>query len=77
MAGDLHFRPTFSYKTIATFTLRGQGARWMRRYNDTPKPVLGLRTPNEGELDSLARLLENTGEVRCPKMLKRLTSPDI
>lgn len=68
------------YRTLRFHSLedlRGQGARWMRRYNDTPKPVLGLRTPNEAELDSLARLLENTGEVRCLKMLKRLTSPDI
>lgn len=54
--------------------LRNQGAAWMKRYNATPKRVLGLRSPNEAELDSLKRLYKNNGEVRCPKLLKSLTS---
>jgi len=53
--------------------LRYQGALWNRRYNDMPKIVLEFKTPNEIELEKLIELLENTGEVRCPK---RLTSFD-
>jgi hypothetical protein len=34
--------------------------------------VLGLRTPNQAELESLRRLLQNTGEIRCPKRLTSL-----
>jgi transposase InsO family protein len=52
--------------------LRSQGARWNRRYNEMPKLVLGLRTPNQAELESLRRLLQNTGEIRCPKRLTSL-----
>lgn len=48
----------------------------MKRYNATPKRVLGLRSPNEAELDSLKRIYKNNGEVRCPKLLKNLTSPE-
>ena len=56
--------------------LRCQGAAWMKRYNATPKRVLGLRSPNEAELDSLKRIYKNNGEARCPKLLKNLTSPE-
>lgn len=56
--------------------LASQGARWMKRYNGTPKMALGLRSPNEVELEKLAKLMHDTGEVRCPKLLRCLTSSD-
>ena len=49
--------------------LREQGKRWMDRYNNTPKLILKFKTPNEVELEKLAKLLEDTGEVRCAKCL--------
>jgi len=36
--------------------------------------VLNLKSPNQAELDSLKRIMENTGEVRCPRLLKCFTS---
>ena len=51
--------------------LRKQGKAWNERYNNLPKIVLGFKTPNEVELEKLNQLMEDTGEIRCPK---RLTS---
>lgn len=51
--------------------LRYQGELWNKRYNNTPKFVLGFKTPNEVELEKLLELMETTGEIRC---VKRLTS---
>ena len=56
--------------------LRKQGKAWMDRYNSTPRMVLKLRSPNQAELDSLKRIMKNTGEVRCPRLLKCFTSAD-
>lgn len=54
--------------------LAQQGARWMRRYNGMPRMALKMKSPNEVELDKLAKLVRDTGEVRRPKLLKRFTS---
>ena len=56
--------------------LRKQGKAWMNRYNSAPRMVLKLKSPNQAELDSLKRIMESTGEVRCPRLLKCLTSAD-
>lgn len=48
--------------------LRGQGARWMKRYNSTPRMAIGMRSPNQVEVTKLQELLETTGEVRCAKL---------
>ena len=54
--------------------LREQGKRWIDRYNNTPKLILKFKTPNEVELEKLAKLLEDTGEVRCAKCLTSFES---
>lgn len=54
--------------------LAAQGARWNRRYNETPRMVLKLRSPNQVELEKLRKLMQDTGEVRCPRLLKCFTS---
>jgi len=54
--------------------LKEQGKRWMERYNNMPKLVLGFKTPNEVELEKLAQLLEDTGEMRCLKCLTSFES---
>ncbi len=67
------------YRNLSFFSLedlRAQGARWNRRYNETPRIVLNLRSPNQVEIEKLGKLMQDTGEVRCPKLLKRLTSID-
>ena len=46
----------------------------MRKYNDTPRMVLKMKSPNEAELEKLSKLKDDTGEVRCRKLLKRFTS---
>lgn len=56
--------------------LAAQGARWNGRYNETPRMALKLRLPNQVEIEKLRKLMQDTGEVRCPKLLKRLTSID-
>ena len=56
--------------------LAAQGARWNRKYNETPRMVLKLRSPNQVEIEKLERLMHDTGEVRCPKLLKCFTSID-
>ena len=56
--------------------LRKQGKAWMDRCNSTPRMVLRLKSPNQAELDGLKRIMENTGEVRCLRLLKCLTSAD-
>ena len=67
------------YRTLAFHSLgdlRDQGERWMKRYNSTPRMVLGLKTPDQTELAKLRELLLTTGEIRCLKLEKRLTSSD-
>ena len=39
-----------------------------------PRMALNMKSPNEAELEKLAKLMHDTGEVRCPKLLKRFTS---
>lgn len=56
--------------------LREQGARWARGYNETLRMTLRLRSPNQIELELLGALMDTTGEIRCPKLLKRLKSID-
>ena len=63
-------------KFFSLADLASQGARWNKRYNETPRMVLKLRSPNQVELEKLKRLMQDTGEVRCQKLLKRLTSFD-
>ena len=65
------------YRTLRFYSLddlRKQGKAWMDRYNSTPRMVLNLKSPNQAELDSLRRIMESTGEVKCPRLLKCLTS---
>lgn len=65
------------YRNLRFFSLQdlaAQGARWMRKYNDTPRMVLKMKSPNEAELEKLSKLKDDTGEVRCQKLLKRFTS---
>lgn len=65
------------YRNLKFFSLQdlaAQGARWMRKYNDTPRMVLKMKSPNEAELEKLSKLKDDTGEVRCQKLLKRFAS---
>ena len=65
------------YRLLKFFSLddlAAQGARWNKRYNDMPRMVLKLRSPNQVELEKLKKLMQDTGEVRCPKLLKCFTS---
>ena len=67
------------YRTLSFYSLgdlREQGSRWMKRYNSTPRMALGLRTPDQMEFAKLRELLLTTGEIRCPKLERRLTSSD-
>jgi len=68
------FYRTLSFSSLGD--LREQGARWMRRYNSTPRMVLGLMSPDQAELAKLRELADTTGEVRCRKLIKCLTSSD-
>ena len=54
--------------------LASQGARWSRKYNDMPRMVLKPRPPNQVEIEKLRKLMQDTGEARCPRLLKRFTS---
>lgn len=69
-----HFYRTLSFYSLDD--LKEQGARWMKRYNSTPRMVLGMKAPNEVELAKLRELLLTTGEIRCPKLERCLTSSD-
>ena len=51
-----------------------QGARWSRKYNDMPRMALKPRPPNQVEIGKLRKLMQDTGEARCPRLLKRFTS---
>ena len=58
------------YRTLSFYSfddLKVQGKAWNKKYNNTPKLVLGFKTPNEVELAKLKELLETTGEIRCRK----------
>jgi len=52
----------------------GTGARWMKRCNSAPRTTLGLRTPGQVEFAKLRELVLITGEIRRPKLKRRLTS---
>jgi predicted nuclease with TOPRIM domain len=68
-----------SYRTLSFSSLddlREQDKRWNGKYNNLHKMILKLKSPNEFELESLRRIMDNTSEVRCPKLLKRFTSAD-
>ena len=54
--------------------LASQGARWSRKYNDMPRMALKPRPPNQVEIEKLRKLMQDTGEARCPRLLKRFTS---
>jgi len=63
------------YRKLSFFSLqdlRNQGQRWNKRYNEMPKIVLRLKSPNQVELESLKRIYQNTGEIRCSKRLTSL-----
>ncbi len=67
------------YRTLRFHSLddlRSQGARWNRRCNEMPRMVLKLKSPNQVELEKLMKLMQDTGEARCPKLIKRFTSID-
>ena len=64
------------YDGLGEDGLREQGTRWMKRYNSTPRMALGLRTPDQVEFAELRDLMITTGVIRCPKLGRRLTSPD-
>lgn len=67
------------YRTLSFYSLedlRGQGKRWMGKYNRTPRNVLDLKSPDEIEIEKLGKLMHDTGEVRCLKLLKCFTSFD-
>ncbi len=67
------------YRTLRFHSLddlRSHGARWNRRYNEMPRMVLKLKSPNQVELEKLMKLMQDTGEARCPKLIKRFTSID-
>lgn len=53
-----------------------QGHRWNVKYNEMKRMVLKLRSPNEIEVEKLEKLMKDTGEVRCQKMIECLTSSD-
>ncbi|MGM9813967.1 MAG: hypothetical protein ACI32C_03590 [Candidatus Enteromonas sp.] len=48
----------------------------MLKCNKTKRMALGLMSPNEAEIADLQKLMDDTGEVRCPRLLKRFTSTD-
>ena len=54
--------------------LASQGARWNGKYNDMPRMALKPRPPNQVEIGKLRKLMQDTGEARCPRLLKRFTS---
>lgn len=65
------------YRKLSFYSLddlRIQGLAWNKRYNNLPKVVLGFKTPNEIELEKLIELMEDTGEIRCPKRLTSIES---
>ena len=65
------------YKNLKFYSLndlRYQGNLWNKRYNNLPKFVLKFKTPNEVELEKLIKLMETTGEIRCPKRLTSIES---
>jgi len=67
------------YRTLSFYSLsdlREQGKRWNARYNATPRIVLGLRSPDQAELEKLVELELTTGEIRCQKQRRRPTSSD-
>ena len=66
------FYRTLSFSSLGD--LREEGARWMKRYNSTPRMALGPKTPDQVEFAKLGELMLTTGEVRCPKLGRRLTS---
>ena len=68
------FYRTLSFHSLGD--LREQGSRWMKRYNSTPRMALGLKTPDQVEFAKLGELMLTTGEIRCPKLGRRLTSSD-
>ena len=68
------FYQTLSFHSLGD--LREQGSRWMKRYNSAPRLVLGLMTPDQMEFAKLRELLLTAGEIRCPKLGRRLTSSD-
>ena len=68
------FYRTMRFHSMAD--LAAQGARWCRKYNDTPKMTLKMMSPNEVEIAKLSKLYQDTGEVRCKKHLKCVTSSD-
>lgn len=49
-------------------------ARWMERRNGMPLMALNMKSQNELEPEKLAKPMRETGEVRCPKLLKRFAS---
>ena len=63
---------TLSFHSLGD--LRRQGAAWLRRHDSWPRPVLGMRSPDEAEVAKLRELHGNEGEARCLRLLRRFTS---
>ena len=66
-----------SCRTLSSHSLddlRRQGGSWLRRHDATPRPVLGMRSPDEAEVAKLRELHGNEGEARCLRLLRRFTS---
>jgi transposase InsO family protein len=58
------------YRNLKFYSLEDlskQGAARNKRYNDMPKFVLGLKTPNEVEVEKLKELNNNTNEMVSSK----------
>lgn len=47
--------------------LKMQGKKWMSKYNNKPRFVLGFKSPNQKELEGFKKMYQNTGEIRCLK----------
>ena len=54
--------------------LRRQGSAWLRRHDSRPRPVLGMRSPDEAEVAKIRELHGNEGEARSLRLLRRFTS---
>ncbi len=67
------------YRTLFFYSLEGlrkQGKSWNARCNDMRRMPLKLKAPNQVELQSLKRIMDNTGEARCLMFFKHFTSTD-
>lgn len=58
----------YRYLNFYSFAdLKAQGKKWMTKYNNKPRFVLGFKSPNQKELEGFKAIYQNTGEIRCLK----------